>query len=318
MTQADVDAGQVTDTATARGIDTTGMGSPVSDPSTVVIPQPANPAVAIDKAATVSPVADQQAAKAGDTIAYAYQVTDTGNVTLASLAVNDPSLGAVTCPAPASPGLAPGASETCTAGETHTVTQADVDAGQVNDTATATGTDTARGTSPDSAPSRVTILTAAAAPAVSLRKIGTVSPAADQKAARVGDTIVYSFQVTNTGNVTLASLAVSDPTGGAVRCPTLAAPGLAPGHTVTCTGNTRHVVSQVGREGRPGRRHRHRHWHRHPGHRDTVVRALNCYHPRIAARHRQPRHRRPVAPPPRRRPTADHQCRTQPSRKRAP
>ncbi len=74
----------------------------------------------------------------GETIAYSYLVTNTGNVTLASLAVNDPSLGAVTCPAPASPGLAPGASETCTADQTHTVTQADVDAGQVTDTATAT------------------------------------------------------------------------------------------------------------------------------------------------------------------------------------
>ncbi len=125
------------------------------------------------------------------------------------------------------------------------MTQADVDAGQVTDTATATGTDTQGQSSPISAPSSVTTLTAAAAPAVSLLKIGTVSPAADQNAARVGDTIAYSFQVTNTGNVTLASLAVSDPTGGAVTCPTLAAPGLAPGHTVTCTGNTGHLVSQA-------------------------------------------------------------------------
>ena len=154
--------------------------------------------------------------------------TNTGDVTLASVAVSDPTLGAVTCPTPASPVLAPGASETCTANETHTVTQADVDAGKVTDTATATGVDTAGLTSPTSAPSTVTTLTAPAEPAVSLIKTATVSPAADQDAAKVGDTIAYTFEVTNTGNVTLATVAVSDPTGGSVTCPTPASPGLPP------------------------------------------------------------------------------------------
>ena len=245
VTQADVDAGKVTDTATATGTDTTGQGSPVSSPSTVVIPRRAAPGVAVDKTATVAPAADQDAAKAGDTIAYTYKVTDTGNVTLASVAVNDPSLGAVTCPTPASPGLAPGASETCTANETHTVTQSDVDAGKVTDTATATGTPPTGPTSPPSAPSTVTTLTAAAAPAVSLVKTGIVSPAADQAAAKLGDSIRYSFELTNTGNVTLASVAVSDPTGGAVTCPTPAVPGLAPRSSTTCIGDNRHLVSQA-------------------------------------------------------------------------
>ena len=161
------------------------------------------------------------------------------------MAVNDPSLGAVTCPTPASPGLAPGASETCTANETHTVTQSDVDAGKVTDTATATGTPPTGPTSPPSAPSTVTTLTAAAAPAVSLVKTGIVSPAADQAAAKLGDSIRYSFELINTGNVTLASVAVSDPTGGAVTCPTPAVPGLVPRSSTTCIGDNRHLVSQA-------------------------------------------------------------------------
>ena len=80
--------------------------------------------------ATVSPASDQQGAKVGDTITYTYEVTNTGNVDLASLAVSDPSLGAVTCPVPPSPGLPPEASETCGANNPYTVTQADVNAGQ--------------------------------------------------------------------------------------------------------------------------------------------------------------------------------------------
>ena len=69
-----MDAGKVTDTATATGIDTTGQGSPVSSPSTVVIPQPAAPAVVVDKSATVAPAADQDAATVGDSVAYTYVV----------------------------------------------------------------------------------------------------------------------------------------------------------------------------------------------------------------------------------------------------
>ena len=36
----------------------------------------------------------------GDTIAYSCVVTNTGNVGLASVAVDDPSTGSVTCPTP--------------------------------------------------------------------------------------------------------------------------------------------------------------------------------------------------------------------------
>ena len=46
-----------------------------------------------------------------------------------------PGLSAIACPATT---LAPGASETCTA--TYTTTQADVDAGSITNTGTATGT----------------------------------------------------------------------------------------------------------------------------------------------------------------------------------
>jgi trimeric autotransporter adhesin len=172
-------------------------------------------------------------------------VTNAGNVTLATVSVNDPTLGAVTCPTPAAPGLAPGASVTCTANVAHTVTQADVDAGKVTDTATATGTTPDGTKSPVSAPSTVTIPATPGVPTVSIVKTATVSPVADQGGAKLGDTISFSYLVTNTGNVTDKSVAVSDPTGGAVTCPAPAAPGLAPGASVTCTANVAHTVTQA-------------------------------------------------------------------------
>src|SRR6202021_859095 len=76
-------------------------------------------------------------ADAGTTLHYSFLVTNTGNVTLSAIQVNDtdlPGLSAITCP---DASLAPGASETCTA--TYVTTQADVQAGSVVNTATAQG-----------------------------------------------------------------------------------------------------------------------------------------------------------------------------------
>jgi Sortase domain len=245
VTPGDIANGFVEDTATATGTGDTGGTSPPSDPSTVIIKvQPAAPEVAISKRAVVSPAADQDAAQLGDTITYSYLVTNIGNVNLTSVAVDDPTIGPVTCPAVPAGGLAPGASVTCTANNAHTVVQADIDAGQVTDTATATGVGQAGGTSPPSTPSTATVPTVAAAPAVSIQKSGAVDPPADQGGVKVGDTITYSYVVTNTGNVTLDSVAVVDPTIGPVTCPDVSS-GLAVGDSVTCTADKPYTVAQA-------------------------------------------------------------------------
>jgi hypothetical protein len=245
VTQADVDNGKAVDTATATGTDPSGDTSDASAPSTVTVPSAPAPRVAIDKHAQVTPAADQDAAKAGDTVAYTYTVTNTGNVTLATVTVDDPTLGLVTCPAPAAPGLAPGASETCTGDTTYTVSQADVDQGTVTDTVTATGTDTNGNSSPISEPSTATVDTVEAAPAVSIDTTATVTPSSDQDAAKLGDTITYDYLITNTGDTTLTSAAVDDPTLGPATCPTPPAPGLAPGASESCTGDNTYTVSEA-------------------------------------------------------------------------
>ncbi len=63
-------------------------------------------------------------------------VYNSGNVTLSDVGVTDGLLGTVTCQDDV---LAPQAHTTCTAAD-HTVTQADVDTGNVTNTATAVGT----------------------------------------------------------------------------------------------------------------------------------------------------------------------------------
>src|SRR6185436_587557 len=69
----------------------------------------------------------------GELISYTYAVTNTGNVTLlGQITVADDRV-TVTCPPTAA--LAPGASITCAA--THSVTQADLDAGSIVNVASA-------------------------------------------------------------------------------------------------------------------------------------------------------------------------------------
>ena len=103
---------------------------------------------------------------AGQTIHYSFDVTNSGNVTLTSVQVNDtdlPGLSAITCPHTT---LAAGASQTCTA--TYRTTAADVDAGSVTNTATAKG-DPPTGPHVVSAPSSATI-TAIQSPAITVVK----------------------------------------------------------------------------------------------------------------------------------------------------
>ena len=244
VTQSDVDAGSVVDTATATGTDTQGITSPPSSLSSATVPTvAASPSVSLAKIGLASG-GDSNPLFVGETISYSYLVTNTGNVDLASVAVNDPGQGGVTCPTPAAPGLAPGASETCTADGTALVTQGDVDRGSVTDTATATGTDTQGHTSPPSDPSTF-VVSGTPDPEVVLNKSAQVTPAADQSAVQVGDTIAYSYTVTNVGNVDLASVAVDDPALGHVTCPTPATPGLAPGSSETCTADNTYTVTQA-------------------------------------------------------------------------
>jgi uncharacterized repeat protein (TIGR01451 family) len=96
----------------------------------------ARPAIAIVKeAGTPTDRDDDGLTDAGDIIPYRFTVTNTGDVPLSAVVVDDPKTADVTCP---SATLAVSASETCTA--SYSVTAADVGAGTVDNTATATGT----------------------------------------------------------------------------------------------------------------------------------------------------------------------------------
>ncbi|QWF22006.1 DUF11 domain-containing protein [Nocardioides sp. LMS-CY] len=229
LTQADVNAGKVANTATATG--TPPSGPVVTDTDSTTTTLAGAPEIALDKTASTIVDGDGNGPDAGDTITFGFEVTNTGTVTLDPVTLVDPMLadpmlgGAIACGTGA---LAPGASRTCTS-QTYELTQADVNAGKVDNTATATGT-------PPSGPSVTdtdsTTTPVTGTPAITLDKIAGAIVDGDGNGPDRGDTIDYTFVVTNTGTVTLSTVGVSDPKAGPVSCPVTT---LAPGASTTCT-----------------------------------------------------------------------------------
>jgi uncharacterized repeat protein (TIGR01451 family) len=229
--QSDVDRGSVTNQATVDG--RTPASAAVTGTSPSVSLQTVAPAPALTT--TKSGVAAGNAG-VGQTITYSFRATNTGNVTLSGVAVNDPlaGLSARTYSWPGAAGvLAPGQFVTATA--TYVITQADVDAQSVRNIATTVAT-SPTGTAVTAASTESVVATVASAPALSFSKSGSLGAST----GRAGDPVSYTFTLTNTGNVTMTGVGISDPLPG-LSAPVFGSwpsgtPGtLAPGQSVTAT-----------------------------------------------------------------------------------
>ncbi|MER8185051.1 LPXTG cell wall anchor domain-containing protein [Kitasatospora sp. NPDC094015] len=199
-------------TATGQG----GSCATVGGCTTTVRVTPPTRGLTVVKSAT-----EQDFTAPGQVLHYSYVVTNTGSQPLTNVAVTDqgPGTPQVTCPVSV---LLPGAFTTCTA--MYTTTAADVRAGKVVDTATATGTDPG-GVSVTGTSNQVTV------PYAGL----TIEKRAQETAfSAAGQSVHYTFTVTNAGNTPLTGLHVVDDGPGTpqVTCPVT---GLEPGASTTCT-----------------------------------------------------------------------------------
>ena len=123
--QADVDAGEVSNTARASADGVT--AAPVSEVTAVAQER------ALELAVSPNPSSYEQV---GDEITYTYTVTNSGTVTLAgTVTVVDDKATGIECAALPAGGLAPAGTTTCSG--SYTTVQADVDAGEVTNRATA-------------------------------------------------------------------------------------------------------------------------------------------------------------------------------------
>ncbi|HEV3364570.1 MAG TPA: hypothetical protein VG795_10630 [Acidimicrobiia bacterium] len=223
VTQADYDAAKatgffkITNTATATGTPLSGSAV-TSQPATATF-HVNNASVLIVKATTKPFVTE-----VGEQVPYTFTVKNTSVLLAASnLSVTDPKIGNVTCPINR---LGNGKTMECTG--TYTVTQADLDAGRIVNTATVTGT---LGTKPVTEVSNEVVVPAIYDPALSVVKASTTT-----SFNTVGQLIPYTFTVTNVGNVTLHDVGLNDSKVTDPGCPVSE---LRPGEVTVCSGTYR-------------------------------------------------------------------------------
>lgn len=219
VTQADIDHGSLTDTARATGTD--GRGDTVaSPPARLRLPSTATATIAL------APQPTPNSTTVGQVVPFRFVATNTGDVTIEAVTLETDGGEPVTCE-PAT--LGPGESAVCVV--TRTVTQEDLDAGTIGVTATATGT-TPAGEPVESSAVQEAVPVDGQVASLALTKSATASSTV------VGQSILYTFTVRNTGTVTLIGLVVVDrqqaPAGALAAPPVCETTRLAPGESTLC------------------------------------------------------------------------------------
>ncbi len=205
--------GPLVNSATATGTPPAGAAvSARSSAVTVSLASNASIGLLIEASATEAYV--------GDAITYGYTVTNTGDVTLTDIGVNDDLLGSISLETSM---LAPGES---TIGNAVYVVQAGDPPWPIVDVATVVGVSpTGEQVAGDSAPVVVNLF-----PSGELAI--EVTKTADPTSARLHDQITYTYTVTNTGNVPLMDISLTDELLGLIG---LGTSTLAPGESTTAT-----------------------------------------------------------------------------------
>ncbi|MCY1520694.1 hypothetical protein D9M68_554780 [compost metagenome] len=270
ITQADVDKGAVYNIATVTGKDPnnntvtdqsengngipSGPGAPPVDPTcpdcTITPLTPLNSALRLVKTGTYTDNNGDGKINAGDLINYTFSVENTGSVTLTNITIADAKVTVTGGPIT----LAPGAKDNTTFRAIYTITQADVDKGAVYNVATVTGKDPQNNTVTDQSEDGNGIPTGPGAPPVDpacptctitplpkplgsivLVKKGKFVDSNGDGYVQVGEKMVYTFTVKNTGLVPITGIVINDAKIGAVNLPIVPST-LAPGAEGVATG----------------------------------------------------------------------------------
>ncbi|MFD2561721.1 DUF7507 domain-containing protein, partial [Aquimarina rubra] len=242
ITQADIDAGYIENSATAMGDSPTGTDDvsdvsdagdenvetpngdgttdniPDNDPTVTILD--ANPDLTLVKTGVAS------GSNVGDIITYTFTVTNTGNVQVDNIFIDDILTGSTNLVVNPSI-LAPGEQGTATA--TYAISQTDINNGEVINSATVMGEDpngigvmdvsdsgdeTVDEDGDDDPTNDPTIITISQVPNLALTKTGIYVDVNGDELPNVGDEILYTFTVENTGNVDITNIVLIDPLVG--------------------------------------------------------------------------------------------------------
>ncbi len=215
LDQNDINAGEVVNTADVEAYPTVGStDEPVTDTDQVETSLDRNPQIRLIKTITSQP---EGVARVGDEVTYAFEIRNVGNVVLGEITLTETLEGAEISPSSWSGTLSPGERVDDVFTATYALTQDDINAGIVENQATVSGrgigesgelvtvTD-ASGTAVDNdTATEVELETETGLEIVKSEETSLQTP------PQAGDTIDYSFVVTNTGNITLYDVAITDP-----------------------------------------------------------------------------------------------------------
>ncbi|KAF5412376.1 MAG: hypothetical protein C5S47_01455 [Candidatus Methanogasteraceae archaeon] len=232
--------------ATANGTDPNGYPVTDTDSETVTLSQ--NPLINITKTGVFNDENNDGYADVGETITYTYDVENTGNVVLTNVQITDMTsghgtLGSIMCAPLQGTTLNISGAMSCSAD--YTVDQADIDAGSVYNLATANGTDPNGYPVTDTDSETVTL---PQNPSIDVEKYVSVDGGESWEDADelTGPFICnagpqFKFVVTNTGNVNLTGITLTDSDFDLSGC---TVPPLAVGESFDCFVTDTWVVVQ--------------------------------------------------------------------------
>ena len=156
------------------------------------IPIEKNASITVDKSSTTTSLS------APGTVTYNYLVTNTGNVTITGLSLSDDNDNDDMVCGSSTLTVAPDAGSTTTCTATHTFTQAELEAGgTLDNTVTASSNEVPDATDDLSIP-------------ITKNASITVEKSSATTSLSAPGTVTYNYLVTNTGNVTMTGLSLSD------------------------------------------------------------------------------------------------------------
>ncbi|MFD2826944.1 gliding motility-associated C-terminal domain-containing protein, partial [Leeuwenhoekiella polynyae] len=260
ITQEDIDAGFVSNSALATGkdpegedvTDTSDDNSNLEDDDTVT-ELPKSGSIGLIKTGIFNDENGDGYAQVGETITYDFTVTNTGNVTITGTVIDDERIGVDALGITPS-SLAPGGTGTATA--EYEITQSDIDAGFVSNSALATGKnpsgddvtdisdngDELIDDDGDGDPGNdPTITNTPGKASLSLEKVGVFNDENGDQRPQIGETITYTFRVINTGETIISDIVIDDElvnvTGGPIE--------LAPGEEDSTTFTAVYSITQI-------------------------------------------------------------------------
>ena len=197
VTAKDPNQNDITDTS----------GTTLENNTSTVVNLPQNAKIALVKSGTFNDTNTDGYAQVGETISYAFAVKNTGNVTLTNIVLTDPIVTVTGGPISS---LAVGATDTTTFTASYTLTQTDIDAGKVTNSALVTAKDPNQNDITDTSGTTVENDTPTVIILPQETKLTVTKTANREEYSFVGDIINYNIKVENNGTATLHDVVVTD------------------------------------------------------------------------------------------------------------